>query len=122
MSIRKWLRENSYSDVADLIDQVSAQIVATGSRQRRNWWDTLAGQAGGTPIIVNGQPFPVLRAAQLRQGKPVTYDALSRNENEQVPEIKQTGRWPKSQKRLPAQTRANAVAKKPTRQVQGRAS
>ena len=40
---RDWLREHGYEDVAELIDRVMAEIEASGSKQRRNWWDVLAG-------------------------------------------------------------------------------
>jgi hypothetical protein len=65
MIARDWLRTNGYEDVAALIDRVMAEIEATGSKQRRNWWDVLASGKDGKPIVVNGHQFPVLRVAQI---------------------------------------------------------
>lgn len=94
MIARDWLRTNGYQDVADLIDRVMAAIAASGSKQRRNWWDVLAGGVGGKSIVVDDVKFPVLRVAQIRQGKPVTPNALCRNKNEQPPDLVRTERWP----------------------------
>jgi hypothetical protein len=103
MTARDWLRQNGYEDVAALIDRVMAEIAAAGSRQRRNWWDTLAGGKGGGPVTVNGHEFPVLRVAQIRQGKAVTPKALCRNPHEQPPDVIATARWPR--KNLPSRAR-----------------
>lgn len=94
MTARDWLRANGYQDIADLIDEVMEEIAAQESKQRRNWWDTLAGGRDGKAIVVNGHEFPVLRVAQVRQGKPITPNAISRNENEQPPDVIATKRWP----------------------------
>jgi len=64
---RKWLRENGYDDVADLIDEVMGEWAASGARTRRDWWVTLAGGVDGKPATVNGREFPVLACAQRRQ-------------------------------------------------------
>lgn len=93
MTARDWLRENGYEDAAALIDDVMAEMVARGSKQRRNWWDVLAGGADGKPIVVYGREFPVLKVAQKRQGKPITKNAIARNKKEIPPGIKLTGRW-----------------------------
>jgi hypothetical protein len=98
-----WLRRNAYEDVADLIDLVKTEIEAAGRKTRRNWWDTLAGGTDGKPIRVNGHEFPVLRVAQIRQGKPVTPDAICRNEHEQPPDVIATHRWPR--RRLPSKVK-----------------
>jgi hypothetical protein len=108
MIARDWLRTSGYEDVAALIDRVVAEIEATGSKQRRNWWDVLAGGRNGKPISVNGYQFPVLRVAQTRQGKPFTRTAICRNPHEQPPDVIATKRWPR--KRLPA--KARRIAKK----------
>jgi hypothetical protein len=120
MNIRKWLRENSYGDIADLIDKTIADIEAAGLKTRRNWWDTLAGTEDGKPWTVNGVAFPMLRAPRLRKGWPAL-NGLCRNENEVFPPFVQNGRWPKK-KRLPARAKSKAVASKPSRRVQARAS
>jgi hypothetical protein len=94
MTARDWLKTNGYADVADLIDEVMAEIETSGSKQRRNWWDTLAGGKDGEPTSVNGHEFPVLRVAQIRQGKRITVNAICRNEAEQPPDVIATKRWP----------------------------
>lgn len=114
MTARDWLRENGYADVADLIDLVMAEIEASGSRQRRNWWDTLAGGQGGRPITVSGHEFPVLRVAQIRQGKPVTPNAICRNENEVPPGVITTNRWPRRKRKRPAKAEARAGKPRPS--------
>jgi len=93
MTCRDWLRSNDYDDVVGLIDQAMAKMVARGSKQRRNWWDILSGVKDGKPCIVEGIEFPVLRIAQVRQGKPVTPNAISRNRKELPPDVLSTHRW-----------------------------
>ena len=82
---RQWLVENEYQDVAALIDDVTRQWKVEGKQTRRNWWEILAGDAKGNPRVVAGRRFPVLRAAQLRMGVPVTSGALCRNPQEEAP-------------------------------------
>ena len=118
MTCRDWLQKNSYEDVAALIDRAIATIEAKGMKSRRNWWDTLAGGADGKPSVREGIEFPVLRAAQIRQGKPVTENAMCRNENEQPPDVIANNRW--HRKRLPS--KARKIAKKATRARDARAS
>ena len=103
MVIRKWLRENGYTKELALVDVVEAEFDAAGSGERRNWWDVFAGGTDGSPITVNGHEFPVLRAAQIRQGKPITKNAVCKNEDEQIPPVKASKRWPR--KRLPSKAR-----------------
>ena len=103
MTARDWFRENGYGDVADLIDGVMSELKAHGSKERRNWWDVLAGGKDGKPIIVNGHEFPVLRVAQIRQGRIVTKNAISRNEAEVPPDVVVTDRW--KSKHLPSKAR-----------------
>ncbi len=93
MVARTWLRENGYRDVADLIDEVMADLEEKGSKQRRNWWDVLAGGPSGHAIAVAGRAFPVLKAAQRRQGRRVTSNAIQRNAREVPPKPRKTGRW-----------------------------
>lgn len=85
---RQWLLRNGYGDVAALIDRVTALWLASGKRTRRNWWEILAGDRLGRSRRVAGQEFPVLRAAQRRQGVPVTGNALARNPGEEAPPIR----------------------------------
>jgi hypothetical protein len=107
MVLRSWLRENEYVDVADLIEQVQAELKAKGSKERRSFFEVLSGGKDGKPIVVNGHEFPVLKAMQLRQGKPVTPNAIQRNANEQPPDVVPTKRWPR--RRLPSRPRKPAT-------------
>ena len=95
MTCRDWLRANRYEDVAELIDRAMAKMAARGSRQRRNWWDILSGGAEGKPCIREDIEFPVLKIAQIRQGKPITRNAIARNKREEPPDVLATRRWPK---------------------------
>jgi len=95
MTTRIWLRENDYEDVVKLIDEAMAKMAVRGSKQRRNWWDILSGGVNGKPRIVEDIEFPVLRAAQIRQNKPPTPNAICRNPNEKIPPVNVTGRWPR---------------------------
>jgi hypothetical protein len=103
MTCREWLRENGYEDLVELIDQALASIEAKGRKSRRNWWDTLAGGPNGRSSVREGVKFPVLRVAQIHQGRPVTPNAICRNESEQPPGVRRTGRW--SKKRLPSRAK-----------------
>ena len=84
-SLRSWLIENNYEDIALLIDEILEEWREEGKGTRRNWWDKLAGQKGGKPCTVSGREIPILKAAQIRQGKPITENAICRNENEVIP-------------------------------------
>jgi hypothetical protein len=114
MTIRQWLRANNYKDIADMIDEILAEFKATGSKERRNWADVLCGH-GGKPITVADRTFPMLASAQRSRRIPVSPEAIQRNEVEDFPGARVTGRWPKKHKlsrvktkRLLA-TRANRV-------------
>src|SRR5215472_2458711 len=91
---RSWLRENGYEDVADLVEKAIAQWARHGVKTRRNWWVILSGDKNGNPRKLAGTAFPVLRAAQIRQGRPVTPNSLCRNPREKPPGRWKTGRWP----------------------------
>lgn len=92
MTARQWLRENGYQDVAAMIDEIMAELLADGSRQRRNWWDVLAGGRDGRPLVVSGRTFPVLKVAQKRQGMRRTKNAIARSRRESPPPPR-PGRW-----------------------------
>ncbi len=92
---RQWLLDNHYQDVAALIDEITREWKLAGKQTRRNWWQILAGDTKGNSRVVEGRSFPVLRAAQLRMGVPVTPDAICRNPREEVPPVTVTGRWRK---------------------------
>jgi hypothetical protein len=95
MICRDWLRVNGYEDIAGLIDQAMRKMADRGSKQRRNWWDILSGVKDGNPCIVEGIEFPVLQIAQVRQGKPITPNAIRRSKTELPPDVRASGRWTK---------------------------
>ena len=97
MTVRQWLRGNDYNDVADLIDEVLAEFKAKESKERRNWADVLCGK-GGKPVTIAGRTFPILASAQASRGLPVSSNAIRRNEDEEFPVPRRTGRWPKSKR------------------------
>src|ERR1039458_1299602 len=107
MTCRDWLLTNGYKDVALLIDNAITKMEARGSKQRRNWWDILSGAVDGKPCVREGIEFPVLRTAQIRQGKPITKNAIARNNHEEPPEIVTTGRWTKEKLPVGAQPLKN---------------
>ncbi len=89
---KQWLKDNNYDDVAALIDEITKEWKIKGKNTRRSWWEILAGDSRGNPRTVAGREFPVLRAAQIRQGVPITDSALCRNGREQAPPIRVTRR------------------------------
>lgn len=93
MEARRWLRSNGYTDIAELIDAIMDRWKIAGAKTRRNWWDILAGDKNGHPRVAGGVQFPVLRAAQIRQGRRCR-DGMCRNPEEVAPEKKATNRWP----------------------------
>src|ERR1044072_901091 len=109
MVIRKFVQTYQYDEELALVNKVEAELKASGSKERRNWWDVFAGGKDGGSISVNGHAVPVLRAAQIRQGKPITKNAKCLNEDETIPSVRASRRWPR--KRLPS--KARKIAKKP---------
>lgn len=93
---RDWLAENGYPEIAEMIDEIQAEWKETGKHTRRNWWDVLSGGKNGLPRVIYGRKFPVLQAAQLRQGKPVTANALKMANERSAPDIMENGRWKRS--------------------------
>ncbi|MDL2267746.1 hypothetical protein LJC46_07150 [Desulfovibrio sp. OttesenSCG-928-G15] len=91
--IREWLHKHDYEDIAELIEQVMAGWKRKGTKTRRNWWAVLAGNKNGTPKVIEGVTFPILKTAQARQGMTVTDNALCRNETEVAPGVVTGGRW-----------------------------
>ena len=121
MTVREWLRRNGHEAVLALIDEVMAEFAAAKSKERRNWADVLSGGKDGKPIVVAGREFPVLKAAQISRGKPVTANAISSDqEHDEFPGVRRTGRWPAKKRRLPTKTKrvAKKVVRKITRQAQ----
>jgi hypothetical protein len=101
---RKWLRANGYDDVADLIDEVMLEWQNAGIRTRRNWWDLLAGTSKGEPSKIGDKEFPILTVAQIRQGRPLTPNSISRNPSEEIPPFRATGRWVKKKRKTAEKT------------------
>ena len=97
-NIFTWLKANGYTEVADQISAKKQKWADQGVKTRRNWWEVLAGDKNGNPRIIDGERFPVLAAAQKRQGKPVTENALQRSDAEDAPSIKENTRWSKRNK------------------------
>jgi hypothetical protein len=75
------LRANDYNDVVDMIDEILAEFKASGSRERRNWADVLAGNKG-EPVTIAARLFPILRSVQVGRGLPVMENATCRTEGE----------------------------------------
>ena len=97
ITVRAWLMENGYPEVAEMINEIQAEWKISGKHTRRNWWDVLSGGKNGAPRIIYGRQFPVLQAAQIRQGKPVTKNALKIMQNEtDAPAVFYNGRWKKA--------------------------
>ena len=92
-TMRGWLLENYYEDVAALIEDVIHRWEKAGVRTRRNWWDVLAGDKRGNANTIAGVQLPVLKAARIRKGLEATPDSLCRNQAEQIPPFKVTRRW-----------------------------
>jgi hypothetical protein len=112
---REWLGKNGHDNIAELIDGFVSKWKAEGRRTRRNWWEILAGGRLGKPRTIDGQAFPVLKAAQIRQGLPVTANAISNSAERPPPRPRATGRWPKRRRKLNlvlAKNKKN-VSKKP---------
>jgi hypothetical protein len=107
MTVREWLRANDYNDIADVIDQILSEFKATGSKERRNWADALCGNEG-KPVTIAGREFPILKSAQMSRGVPVSADAIQRNESEEFPGARKTGRWPRRRKLAGLKTKRHA--------------
>lgn len=96
ITVRAWLIENGYPEIAEMINAIQAEWKISGKHTRRNWWDVLSGGKNGAPRTIYGHQFPVLQAAQVRQGKPVTKNALKITQSEtDAPAVFDNGRWKK---------------------------
>ena len=93
MHVKQWLDQNGYSDITALINEVETEWRSQGKQTRRSWWEVLAGGATGNGRTVAGRTFPVLQAAQIRKGVPITDNALTRGVAEEPPRIRRDGRW-----------------------------
>ena len=94
---RQWLRENGYADIATMIEKIMHDWNASGKKTRRNWWEMLAGDRQGRPRRLGGYEFPILKSVQIRQGLPVTPNAIQRDKEKQAPpKPRVTARWSKA--------------------------
>lgn len=91
-----WLMNNGYEDIAKVIDEIITEWKLNGKKTRRNWWEKLSGDKKGNPKRVGEREIPILRAAQIRQGVTISKNAICRNENERIPEIRKNNRWVKN--------------------------
>lgn len=91
MTVRQWLRANDYIDIADMIDDILTEFKAKGSRERRNWANVLCGN-DGKPVTIAGRTFPILASAQVSRGLVASPNAIQRNEDEEFPVARRTGR------------------------------
>jgi len=98
-TVRQWLRDNKYGKVADLIEEILDEWAKAGKSTRRNWWNILAGDAAGNPYVVSGRKFPVLRAAQVRQGVLITPNSIFKSPTEAAPPATKSNRWPGRKRR-----------------------
>ncbi|NLU23451.1 MAG: hypothetical protein GXW99_01780 [Clostridiales bacterium] len=97
ITVITWLMENGYPQIAEMINEIQAEWKISGKHTRRNWWDVLSGGKNGSSRIIYGRQFPVLQAAQVRQGKPVTKNALKITQSEtDAPAAFDNGRWKKA--------------------------
>lgn len=111
-TVRSWLIENGYPEVAEMINEIQAEWKISGKRTRRNWWDVLSGGKNGSPRTIYGRQFPVLQAAQVRQGKPITQNALKIMVNEkEAPAVIDNGRWKKTFATVPVAPEEEVTAK-----------
>lgn len=101
ITVRRWLRENGYHAAAQMIDELLREWKTQGKRTRRNWWEVLAGGRDGAPRTICGRQFPVLRAAQLRQGVAVTESAVWHADETPPPVIADSGRWNRTHRSTP---------------------
>ena len=97
ITARCWLRQNNYSDVADIFDAYIEYNKSRGSGERRNYWDLLAGREDGECFIRHGFVFPILES--VRNARKPNYkaskNAIRRNEIEIVPIPLNQERWKK---------------------------
>lgn len=93
ITIRKWLKENGYNDVLAIIDEIIIEWQRNGKQTRRNWWEILAGDKNGNSRKIYGREIPVLRAAQIREGKSITPNAIYRSDEEIIAPKWVTNRW-----------------------------
>ncbi len=97
-NIKKWLKENNYYDILNKINKVEQIWIDKGKKTRRNWWEVLAGNINGRRKVIEGVEFPVLKAAQIREGRVIEDNALYNKKDEIIPEKWYTNRWPKDKK------------------------
>ena len=93
--IRVWLGAHGYPEELQKVEGLIAKWHSQNLKTRRNWWDIFAGDSNGNPRSVDGIEFPVLRAARRRKKLPDVPHALCRSEDEPIPPVRRSARWPK---------------------------
>lgn len=92
-NIKEWLLENQYEDVIRKIRRVEERWRKQRKRTRRNWWDVLAGHKDGSPCVIEGVRFPILRAARARKDWDSARRELSRKNSEVPLPVQPQARW-----------------------------
>ena len=96
MNAKDWLRENKHEEALTAICKIEERWRSRGVGTRKSWWEKLAGGKDGRNSVVDGVELPVLRAAQIQQGKLITANAIF-NEGETTPPQRMVQeRWSKS--------------------------
>jgi hypothetical protein len=93
VNAKEWLQLNKYDDVLEQIARLEQRWKVSGKGTRKSWWEKLAGGKDGEACVVDGEVFPVLKAAQKREGKPITKNAISRRGEVPPPPKKPQARW-----------------------------
>lgn len=95
ITAREWLKQNNYSDVANIFDDFIEHNKKRGSGERRNYWDLLSGRKDGECFQRHGFTFPILET--VRSTRKPNYlpskHAIKRNINEEVPLPIKQARW-----------------------------
>lgn len=92
-SARAWLQEHGYSHVNAMIDEIMSEWKTAGKKTRRDWWEACAGDKNGSPRVIEGRTFPVIKALRDRQGLKPVKSAISNGRKERAPRAKPQQRW-----------------------------
>jgi hypothetical protein len=111
---KTWLAEHHYPEAVKAIERVEKIWKASGARTRRNWWDILAGGKDGQPRVIENLKFPVLEAAQRRQHRNVTPNAIPLRDNARPPEEKSANDPERRQRSSPALVASVVTEKAPS--------
>jgi hypothetical protein len=67
VTAKQWLAKHRRLGVLRDINIVEKIWIKKGKATHRNWWAVLAGKPDGTPYIIEGIKFPIIREAVYRQ-------------------------------------------------------